>query len=306
MKRYVLGFFLFLASFTGVQAQYAPVTQSYYNPTTHSAAFNHVPVGFNTYTPTPTSTPTNTPTPITNGGSYFQGPVSAYGFVVATTTATPGMFGNVLNQNCTVGGGIVVGVGPTWTPVPQAATQAIPNVVLNGKSLGAGTPVPTIVIAAGVATVTDTSNGYSVGDVVVVAAATPNSGVIGDLNGLHVITGQSTNFISFNTTCTGTAATSGTKMFWFSGVNSLNPTLIKNITRTAAGTYPIFWTNTQPNSFYRLSDAQGTDGAHNMWGCLHVTTNTTQSGIIFSANNAGSLAAFDATSQFSMSWQGIQ
>lgn len=181
---------------------------------------------------------------------------------------------------------------------------------LVGKSLGAGIPVPTIVIAAGVATVTDTSNGYTVGDVVVVAAATPNSGVIGDLNGLHVITGQSTDFISFNTTCTGTKATSGTKMFWFSGSRSINLNLIKNVKRAFAGNVECDFANTQSDAYYGISAWGAVNSGNDLIAGIGpgygLTQPPTTTFFIVTFTNQSGNTAIDPTSYLNINLIGIQ
>lgn len=131
---------------------------------------------------------------------------------------------------------------------PSGANLVIPNVALIGKSLGGGTTV-TATISAGVATITHTSHGYAVGDIVVMSGNT--SGSAGDFNQLHIITGVTTNTYTFTTTGT---AVSGTilEQWWFSGTRSLGVALVKNVVRSgsATGLFIVTFTNTQPDIYY--------------------------------------------------------
>lgn len=132
---------------------------------------------------------------------------------------------------------------------PKGSNLSIPNVVLTGKSLGAGTSV-SATISGGVATVTHTTHGYTSGDVVVMTGAT-SSGSLGDFNQLHIITVTGSDTYTFTTTATGTISTPS-ELWWFKGTRCLNPTLIKDIDRSAAGLFTFTFLNTQSDIYYGI------------------------------------------------------
>lgn len=125
---------------------------------------------------------------------------------------------------------------------------ATPNVVLLGKSLGAGASITSITVAGGVATVTQTAHGFSSNDFTVTAGAT-GAGV-GDINQLHQITVTGANTYTFPTTASGTIGGTILAMFWFKGTRSINATKVKNIVRNNTGDYSITLTNTQTDQYY--------------------------------------------------------
>lgn len=104
-------------------------TPTFTNTPTVTATNTVTNTATNTATVTTTATFTTTFTPIMNSGQQFNGPVTANGFVVATTTATPGLFGVIkgLIQDFTVGGGIVTSTGLTYTPTSTPVNTNTPT-----------------------------------------------------------------------------------------------------------------------------------------------------------------------------------
>ncbi|MDE2103272.1 MAG: hypothetical protein KGL39_38860 [Patescibacteria group bacterium] len=182
-------------------------------------------------------------------------------------------------------------------------STATSNIVLIGKSLGAGTSV-TASVAAGVATVTHNAHGYANGDVIVLAGGT-SAGSIGDFNQLHVITGVATNTYTFSTTASAGAITgSPVEMFWFNGTRCINPTKIKNVTRSGTGVYVFTFLNTQTDIFYGIfpglayTSAGGGDAICAGSG----TPTTTTFGINYSLPN---VASHDADQYMAIGLAGI-
>lgn len=184
---------------------------------------------------------------------------------------------------------------------PKGSNLSIPNVVLTGKSLGAGTSV-TATVSGGVATVTHTTHGYTSGDIIVPSGAT-SSGSIGDFNQLHVITVTNSNTYTFTTTATGTISTP-VELFWFSGTRSLNPTLIKDVDRSGGGFVKITFTNTQTDLYYGASGLGGSSAVANLFTATDNSNpaTTTTFGFLF-ADSGGT--GHDALTWLTMSFTGI-
>lgn len=274
--RKALTLFLFILA-GSCFAQYAPVTQSYYNSSTHQAAFNHIPSTFLTYTPTvtntPTATPTNTftPTPTWTSTTFKQsggsavtvngGLVSGYApTFTPTPTFTVGSY--IPNAVATFVDGLFHGAGatftptPTFTPVPGASANAVPNVVLSGKMLGSVSEATTI--SSNVCTVTHTSHGYSTGDIVILTGSPTGGGSFSSV--LRTITGTATNTYTFTTSGLADGpVTSAAETFWFKGTRCLNSNLISAIGHSGTGVAAVTFTNTQADSSYIYQAQYGND-----------------------------------------------
>lgn len=238
---------------------------TWYNTTTGQQMYLPVgtyPPGATTFTPTstPTNTPTNTPTStVTN--TCTNTPTAT---VTNTPSNTPTVVIYPANAAVSFQAGSEVGVGPTFTPtntftpVPPAASQAVPNVVLTGKSLGTGTAVtPTPAISGGYITVIHTAHGYNVGDYLVLAGVTASPTPQYGLNALVRIATVTTNSYSIAVAGSGNIAGTMDEMFWFSGTRSLNPLLIYNIIHNGTGQYFLTFTNTQADAFYGIGSVWG-------------------------------------------------
>ncbi|MGI0060024.1 MAG: hypothetical protein ACREBJ_09680, partial [Nitrosotalea sp.] len=201
-------------------------------------------------------------------------------------------------------------VAPAFpSTVPQAIssspeTNNLADVVLIGKSLGGGT-ARTTTIVNGTASVTHTAHGYQVGDILVYAGAT-SAGSIGDFNQLHIITNVLTaDAYQFKTTAsTGAITGSPKELFWFKGTRSLNPMLIKNITRSAAGQYLVIFANTQPDIFWETL-IYGTYSSNSMAVGIHSQT-TSQFNCDFYQLNTASNPAIDPSIMMQITLAGIQ
>jgi hypothetical protein len=225
---------------------------------------------------------------------------------------------NNIWYNTTTGSTLYLGVGTyppgvsTFTPTASATPSSTPtntftpnpNVILIGKSLGAGTAVtPTPTIVSNVLTVYHASHGYSQGDALVLAGATASATPEAGINAMVTITGVTTN--TYTIPVAGTGAVAGTlkEIFWFSGANSLNVSKISNITRASAGTYTVVLTNTQPNGFYGPLSWIGYVSGTNLISYSNnaVVPSTTQFGIIFATTSTG----IDPTGYLGISIGGI-
>lgn len=213
-----------------------------------------------TATNTPTNTPTKTPTKtMTNTATVT--PTVTYNWVYQNNIWRNGSTGQIYygyppgvrtftptptpTNTPTITNTPVITNTPTITPTPFGNV----SVILNGKSLAAGTSAPSTV-SGSTCTVTHTSHGYAQNDIVVMSGGT-SAGSIGDFNQLHVITSVATNTYTFTTTAsTGSITGSPVEIAWFDGTRSKNPTLINDIDRASAGTFTYKLLNTQSNLYY--------------------------------------------------------
>jgi len=190
--------------------------------------------------------------------------------------------------------------------IGNASVATVPNIVLLGKSLGAGTSVTSITVAAGVATVNHTAHGYATGDFVVIAGAT---GSTGDINQLHQITVTNANAYTFPTTGSGAIAGTIVEMFWFKGTRTTLPAtgttwLIKNITRSGAGTYTFTFANVQADIYYGAQFGYISNTSNSLVGVAQGTAPTT-SAIVLQTITVSTSTATDPTTSMMFIFTGI-
>lgn len=224
-------------------------TGHWYNSTTGQTLnlpAGSYPAGVLTWTPTPTATNTATSTPT---ATITNTPTST-----ATATPTSTVFIYNANSGVSFNGPYAKGFGPTYTPAPAQATQAIPNVVLIGKSLGTGTGItPTPAISGGFLTIYHPSHGYSAGDYVALAGITASPTPQYGLDALvPVATVVSSDLYNVAVAGSGNVAGSALEMFWFNGSRSLNVNKIQNIIHANVGGYAVTFLSTQPNAYYGI------------------------------------------------------
>ena len=288
------------------QCPTGPQTPGYGTGTWAPFAISASYLATSTYTPTPTLSPTPTYTGTWTPNTTFT-PTPSYTptpTLTFTTTITPGAFGNVGNQNFDIGGGLVTNLYPTWTPISGAATQAVANVVLTGKSLGSGTDVtPTPAISGGYLTIYHPSHGYSSGDYVVLAGITASPTPQYGLDALvPIATVVSTNLYNVAVAGSGNVAGTAIEMFWFKGTRVLNPSKIQNITRASTGVYTALYLNSQTDAYYGLYGV-GSDDTHSLvFSPAAAAPQTTQANIQF---NSTSGTNYDPTGYMGLYWTGL-
>jgi hypothetical protein len=179
--------------------------------------------------------------------------------------------------------------------------NTVPNVVLVGKSNGAGTSITGIAVSSGVATVNQTAHGYATGDWVPIAGAT--GGGVGDINQLHQITVTDANHYTFITTATGTIGGTILAMFWFSGPRVVGGSLVKNVVRNGTADYTVTFTNTQSDIYYPDTVSASNTGTTFLAAYYYHPAKTTTTFRVTFADSGGTSA--DANGHLKLIFTGI-
>lgn len=204
-----------------------------------------------TYTQTGTVTPTYT---FTNTLTFTQ-----------TYTSTPSYTFTPIYTN-TFTPTVTFTFTPSLTPPPVVGN----TVILPGKYVGSNQSAA-ISWASGQATYSLTAHGFSVGDWVVIAGATPTA-----YNIMAQITSAATNTFTYAVGSNPTTVSTGTSkvLLWFDGTKAIKPWKINSATSSGTGVFAFTFVNTQPNAYWGFLGSCNDGSSGNDYVSLESTSTT--------------------------------